>query len=599
MVNINKTDWDLTPILKSEDQDLIDEELAKIKEAYLTFTTKWKNREDYLRSPKILKQALDEYENLSKNYGASGNPGYYYSLRFYIDQTDPEVKAKKNKIEETEKQVINELQFFTLNIGKIPSVKQEKFLSSPELKDYKHSLENIFESAKHMLSEPEEKIITLKENTSHDIWEDLTANLLVKQEREVLLEDNSTKKQNFSEIDNLLHSPNKKVRESAAKAFNQILDQYVEVAETEINAILSNKKVNDVLRKFPRPDSARHLEDDIQTSTVDTLVKTISNNFHVPKRFYKLKAQLLKLDKIPYSERAAPYGENHKKYPYQEAIDLVHKTFQNLSPQFSEILERFIEKNQIDAFPKKGKHNGAFCIDYLQTQPTYVMLNHADSLNDVTIIAHEMGHAIHKELMNAKQNALNAGTPKSTAEVASTFMEDFVLQELLKEATEEEKLSIMIEKLDGDMSSIFRQTAFYNFETELHNNFRKQGYLSKEEIGELFKKHMDSYMGDAIDTSESPNWWIYVPHFRYFFYVYSYTAGLLISKALQSKVKQNPEFIEKVKDFLSAGTSDSPKNIFLNLGIDITKEEFWLSGIKEISNLLTETENLAKKLGKI
>lgn len=599
MIKVNKTDWDLTPILKSEDQDLIDKELAKIKEAYLTFTTKWKNREDYLASPEILKQALDEYEILSKNYGASGNPGYYYSLRFYIDQTDPEVKAKKNKIEETEKQVINDIQFFTLNMGKIPSAKQEKFLSSPELKDYKHFLENIFESAKHMLSEPEEKIITLKENTSHDIWENLTANLLVKQEREVLLEDNSTKKQNFSEIDNLLHSPNKKVRESAARAFNQILDQYAEVAETEINAILSNKKVNDVLRKFPRPDSARHLEDDIQTSTVDTIIKTISNNFHVPKRFYKLKAQLLKLDKIPYSERDAPYGENHKKYPYQEAIDLVHKSFQNLNPQFSEILERFIKKNQIDAFPKKGKHNGAFCTDYLQTQPTYVLLNHTDTLNDVTIIAHEMGHAIHKELMNAKQNALNAGTPKSTAEVASTFMEDFVLQELVKEATEEEKLSIMIEKLDGNMSSIFRQTAFYNFETELHNNFRKQGYLSKEEIGELFKKHMDSYMGDAIDTSESPNWWIYVPHFRYFFYVYSYTSGLLISKALQSKVKQNPEFIEKVKDFLSAGTSDSPKNIFLNLGIDITKNEFWLSGIKEISTLLTEAENLAKKLGKI
>ena len=158
---------------------------------------------------------------------------------------------------------------------------------------------------------------------------------------------------------------------------------------------------------------------------------------------------------------------------------------------------------------------------------------------------------------------------------------------------------ILMEKLNGEIASIFRQTAFYNFETQLHGEFRKKGYLSKENIGELFKEHMSSYLGEFVDTSSSDNWWIYVPHFRYIFYVYSYVSGELISKSLQSKVKQNPKFIEKVKEFLSAGTSDSPKNIFLNLGIDISKKDFWLQGLNEIESLLNETENLARKLKKI
>ena len=125
--------------------------------------------------------------------------------------------------------------------------------------------------------------------------------------------------------------------------------------------------------------------------------------------------------------------------------------------------------------------------------------------------------------------------------------------------------------------------ACYRFEQELHQEFRNKGYLSKEEIGALFQKHMAAYMGDAVEQSEgSENWWVYWSHIRYFFYVYSYASGLLISKSLQSGVKRDPAFINKVKEFLSAGLSDSPKNIFARLGIDITDRQFWNRGLDEV-----------------
>jgi oligoendopeptidase F len=179
-------------------------------------------------------------------------------------------------------------------------------------------------------------------------------------------------------------------------------------------------------------------------------------------------------------------------------------------------------------------------------------------------------------------------------------MEDFVLQEILRTSDDEARLSVMMMKLNDDVSTIFRQVACYRFEQEFHGAFRQKGYLSKEEIGTLFRNHMEAYMGNSVEQSPgSENWWVYWSHIRYFFYVYSYASGLLISKSLQNSVKSDPRFISKVKDFLSAGSSDSPKNIFLNLGVDIADGKFWDAGLDEVEELLRETTQLARKLGKL
>src|SRR5690606_34227717 len=149
---------------------------------------------------------------------------------------------------------------------------------------------------------------------------------------------------------------------------------------------------------------------------------------------------------------------------------------------------KFVNEGLIDVYPRKGKRGGAFCAHHNKTLPTYILLNHTDKLRDVTTLAHESGHGINNEMMRKKQNSLNFSTPLSTAEVASTFMEDFVLTEVLKENEEDEelRLGIMMMKLDDEISTIFRQIACINFERELHQKFREIGYLSKEAIGEMF-----------------------------------------------------------------------------------------------------------------
>ena len=592
--------WNLAHLFENDEDSRIEKKRKFVEQKSYAFINTWKGRTDYLRDPALLKKALDEYEAWKKSYGSEGDEGYYFWLRTSQNQNDPVLKAKFNLIEQFSKKIQNDIQFFYLRIAKIPARLQKKFIQYPGLKEYRHYLERLFAESKYLLSEPEEKIMNLKSPSSYANWVKMTSSFLAKEERSVISENGQKGMKPFSEIASLMNSGQKKVRDSAAKAFNDILKKHVDVAEAEINAVLANKKVDDELRGLSRPDLARHISDDIDPEIVDTLIKTVSDRFDISSRFYDLKARLLKVRKLQYHERNVEYGTISRKYSYQDSLKLIIKVFTNLDQMFARILDGFIRNGQFDVYPRKGKSGGAFCAHNLISQPTYILLNHTDRLNDVLTLAHELGHGINNELIRGKQNSLNFGTPISTAEVASTFMEDFVLQEIVRKADDELRLSIMMMRLNDEVSTIFRQVACYRFEQDLHDQFRQKGYLSKEDIGRLFRKHMASYMGDSVEQSPgSDNWWIYWGHIRSFFYVYSYASGLLISKSLQNSVKKEPRFIEKVKEFLSAGLSDSPKNIFLRLGINITDKGFWNKGIEEVETLLSETIHLAVKLGKI
>lgn len=624
-IHLSKTEWDLTVFFDGDDDPRMAEKRAVVLDRNTAFIKKWKNRDDYLTDPEVLRRALEEYEALLKHWGTGGDEERYFDLRSAQDEDSPILKAKQAKIEEFSRKLSNEIQFFELSIAKIPKERRQIFLDYQGLRPYRHYLEIIFAAAAHLLSDQEERIMTLKSGPALDQWVRMTSGFLAREAR-VVPGTHQDDKKSISNILHLLDHADKAVRDSAARVFNEILAEYVDVAEKELNAILENKKIDDELRGYPRPDSARHRADDIDTEIVDAVIGSVAERFDISRRFYQLKARLLGLPKLQYHERNVPYGAADKEYSFEEAVLLVYRVFQRLDPKFSAILKQFVEDGRIDVYPRKKKHSGAFCSYGLLTHPVYILLNYTGKLRDVITLAHEAGHGINNVLMQERQNALTFGTSLATAEVASTFMEDFIVQELLAEADDELRLSLLVARLNDNVSTIFRQAACYRFEQELHKTFREHGYLSKDEIGRMFQKHMAAYMGDAVEQSAgSENWWVYWNHIRSFFYVYSYVSGLLISKAMQSGVKKDPAFIassdernenmfsfrpsddvnsapsyiEKVKEFLAAGRSDSPQNIFAKLGIDISQKSFWDEGIGEVEKLLRETELLAQKLGKL
>lgn len=590
-----KTEWDYS-ILGEVDFDSAKKELKEYDLLVDKFVEKYSKDKSYLQNEDSLLKALEDYEYLTLS--GEFNSLIYYGLKNSKDQLDTDIKAKLNLLEDLSIKISNKLIFFDLDLGKIPLEKQEIYLKSEKLKPYNHLLKRTFDNAKYLLSEKEEKILTLKSSVSYGNWVDMISTLLSQEEYEFEI-DNKLEKKSFQEIFNLSMNKDKDIRDKAVKVFNLILNKYLDVAEHELNSVLENKKINDELRGFSRSDVSRLLSDDVDIEFVDVLIKAITDNLDVSQKYYELKSKLLKVDKLEYHERNVPYGDIEKKYDIYESIDLVEKTFENLDSEFKNIFQSFFYTGQVDCFPQKGKSSGAFCWTTGYNTKTFVLLNHTNELNEVLTIAHEFGHAINFDL-SKKQNVFNYHAPTSIAEVASTFMEDFVLQELLKESDDELKLSLMMMKLNDDISSIFRQISCYKFELELHSLFREKGYLSKDDIGKLFQKHMSAYMGEFVEQSKgSENWWVYWSHIRNYFYNYSYASGLLISKALQALYKQDVNNMAKIKEFLSAGNKDSPKNILLELGIDISDESFWLKGINEIKSLLNETEELAKKLGKI
>lgn len=594
---IGQASWDFDLLLDKGGEANIAKIRTEAETGSYKFINKWKDRSDFLSDPQVLKDALDEYETWARLYGTNSTEEYYYDLCHAKDQNNAEIKAKLNKASDLSNKIQNDIRFFTLKLAKVAEQKQKEFLANSQLSAYHHFLEGLFDEAKYILTEAEEKILTLEAESAHSSWVRMTEGFISKEEREIKIKGKK-QKMSFEQLLTLCSHQDKKIRDQAGLAFNDVLAKYADIAEAELNAILQNKKIRDELRGYKRPDAARHLSDDIDSSAVDALIEAVSGQFTIPARFYKLKAKLLGQTKLEYHERNVAIGKADKEISYTEAVKLTQKVFAKLDPEFSAIYHRFNTAGQFDVYPHQGKHGGAFCASGLLSHPTYILLNHTDRLNDVLTIAHEVGHGINNELQRQKQNALNFGSPLSTAEVASTFMEDFVLEEILKtETSDEARLSLAVMKLNADVSSIFRQIACYRFEQELHQTFRAKGYLSKIEIGKMFLKHMKSYMGPAVEQSTgSQNWWIYWSHIRSFFYVYSYSSGLLISKALQNKVKKDPTFISKVKYFLGAGMSQSPKDIFAEMGINITDKKFWEDGLKRINDQLKETEKLAKKL---
>jgi oligoendopeptidase F len=594
-----QSQWNYAPLLTDGTEDF-SALRTKIQELTDEFVKRYREDKAYLTDPKALKEALDILEKRGRSYAGGGNETYYYGLREAIDQADPIIKGKEKQATDFAIKIANEVNFFEIELSKVPVEKQQEFITSPLLADYKHYLERLFAEAKYILTEQEERIMSLEWGTSYGDWVDMTERFLGKEERSILTSSGKRKKKTFTEILSMIDNEDKKIRDDAAVKFNDILAKNADSAEAELNAILQYKKISDEIRGFTFPQESRLLGDDMPFESVKQMSESVTSHFDIAARYYELKAKLFKLTKLSYHERSLEFGEERKTYTVDEAFSLVHEVLGKLHPRFGEIMDKFVREGSYDVFPSKGKTSGAFCAEGLISQPTYILLNFTGKIMDVFTIAHETGHGINFELMRETQNAFNIGTSLGTAEVASTFMEDFAMQRLLETADDTLRLTLQMQKLNEDISTIFRQIALYNFESELHPLFREKGFLTKEEIGKLFQKHMSSYMGEYVELSEgSQNWWIYWSHIRNFFYVYSYANGLLISKALQAGVKKDPKFADQVVEFLSTGRSLSPYDTFKKMGININEKSFWESGIQEISDLLDDTWKLAERLGKI
>ncbi len=581
-----KTKWDLSLFYKNEKDPKIEKEIRDIEKATVAFEKKYKNS-DYTSSPKKLQSALDDYVILLEIFSRS-KAGYYFAYRKSLNSNDNLAQAHATKIDNKITLLGNKIIFFTLNISKIPKSKHKALLANKILKPYSYFLKKIFDNAKYLLSEKEEQIVDLLSNTSYSMWISGQDKLLSSQ----LVEFKGLKIP-ISKAGSMISELPKSDRDVLYSKINKIHKSISHFAESEINAVYNFKKVLDERRGYKKPYSASILSYENEEIDIENLVSLVTKNFHISKRFFRLHAKLLKLDKLKPSDRGVKIGQIKKKFTFDQSVSMVGKIFSKVGKKYGEIFYKLVNSGHVDVFPRMGKTGGAYCSSSHNT-PTFILLNHTDDLRSLETLAHEMGHAVHSELSKS-QPILYENYTMSSAEVASTFFEQVVLAEIESEFSESEKIILLHNRILGDIATIFMQIACFNFELELHNSIRQNGQLSKEEIARLLSEHFKSILGDVFDISEDDGYFfVKWSHIRHFFYVYTYAYGQIISRAFFENWKKDPKFIEKIDKFLSAGGSKSPKEIFKDAGIDISNMKFFQSGLESIEKDIERLEKMTK-----
>ncbi len=372
-------------------------------------------------------------------------------------------------------------------------------------------------------------------------------------------------------------------------------ERHAPIAENELNAVLLNQKINDELRGYARPYSATVLGNENTDREVEALVAAVTKRFDISHRYYALKAKLFKENQLLYPDKNASFGKE-AKVPFGEAVQTLREVFTALHPEYRAVLDRMLALGQVDAFPQKGKAGGAFCASGVG-QPTMVLLNHVDDTRSLSTFAHEMGHAIHSE--RAKTQApLYEGYSTAVAETASTLFENLVFESLLGTLSPRAQLAALHEKLGDEVAAIMRQIAFFNFELELHETVRNEGAMTKEELAAALRRHLQSYLGPKVSVAPEDGYsFVYVPHFRMSFYVYTYAYGSLVSNVIASRWKEDTSYIESIDRFLLAGGSASPERIFNSIGIQTTDPSFFERGLDVLDDKVAQLEKLSRELG--
>ena len=578
--------WDLTLFYDSLDDPRIERDQKQADKRLAAFAKKYRKDKKHLKNAAALAEALAEYEGLIGL--PASRAGYYVSFRKELDVEDKAAEELAAKLDDRATKRGNRILFFALELGKVSKTVQKKFLAAPILKPYHYWLKQFFDNAKYDLSEPEEKVIALLGSVAYDRWLQATDNILNKQTVE-----HEGKTLPFPAAQELIPTLPTADRRALYKKTREITERFGDVAESELNAVYTTKKIQDELRGFKTPADATILSYQNDPKSVRALVEAVAGEAQIAHRFYEVKKKLLKEDALTYADRATQVGKVKTKISFEQAVATVREAFGALKPEYADIFDRLLAGGQVDVYPKEGKSGGAFCSGGVGV-PTMLLLNHVDNLHSLLTLAHEMGHAVHTE-RTKDQRPLYQGHSIATAETASTFFEGVVLHRIMKMLPDAERVVALHDALQDDVSTVFRQIACFRFEEALHAAVRQEGYVPKERIAALMNEHMASYLGPAVGLEPSDGYFfVQWGHIRRFFYVYSYAYGQLVARALHEKLAEDPRFIDKVDGFLAAGESASPDDIFKACGLDTKRPDLFISGLRGVERDLAELERLAK-----
>lgn len=580
--------WDLSEYYDGVDDPKIEKDIKSYEKLSLDFNKKYKGRVSKLDNEEFLKafKSLEKLRNIASKLGG------FAHLNATTDMLNDKATALYQKIEERISNAATNLVFWSLEYNKLSAKKQDELIKA--LPMYAPYLRRVKKYKKYELSEEVEQTLLQKDITSGSAWVRFYEESMARLEYEV-----EGKKYNDAEISKLCTSKDEKVRLKAGKEVNRVVKENAYMISYCYNMIMKDKAIDDEKRGFELPMSSRNLAEEVDDETVDCLANTVKANYkNIAWRFYKLKAKLLGKKKLHYWDRNAPLPiEDDKEYSWKESVKVVLDAYNEFSPKLYKVAKDFFENDWIDVAPKKGKRSGAFCSSPLVEGHPFLMLNFVGQRRDVLTLAHELGHGCHHQLRR-KNGVLNERSRMTTEEVASVFGEMLVFQSMLNKAkSKDEKISLLVMKINDMINTAVRQIAFHFFEKRAHDE-RKLGEVSHERLSQIWVEEMKESLGPDVKIDDSVDYlWGSIGHFFFLpFYVYAYSFADCVVNSLYWLKMQNKvdNFEEKYLELLSKTAIGDYEEIFKPFGINPKNKEFWQNGLNLIAYYIDELEKLMK-----
>jgi oligoendopeptidase F len=587
--------WDLSVFYKSADDPAIDADMQSLSTRFDELATKYKGKVATLDGD----QMADALKELEKVFDQSGRIGSYVSLLYTTDTSNPTYGALYQKITEWDSQQEQKLVFFDLEWNDADDGHVEELLSHPAVAQYRHYLESKRRFKPYQLSEEVEQVLIDKSVTGRSAWTRLFTQIMG-----ALRFEYDGQQLNQSQILSKLYDTDRETRKKTSDSVTAALKSKSMELTYIFNVLAADKAAEDTRRKFASWISSRNLSNKAPDAVVNALVSAVTSNYDIVARHYNLKRKLLGLEELTDYDRYAPLPfKSESEYTWAEAREMVTRSYTAFSPRIGEITERFFNENWIHAALMPNKRSGAFASPAVPSAHPFVFLNYTGKARDVQTLAHELGHGLHMFLSSEAQGLYGLYTPLTTAEMASTFGEMLVFDELMKkEKDKKAQLGMLAGKIEDSFATVFRQVAMNRFEDGMHTARRNEGELSTERLSEIWMETQKAMFDGSVKLTDNYKiWWSYIPHFLSTpGYVYAYAFGELLVLALYNLYqKRGAEFVPQYTEVLAAGDSDYPDRILAKVGVDLLDPAFWSEGLNILRGLVEQEERLAKEVGVI
>ena len=541
-------------------------------------------------SPTMSTSTFHPLLTLSAEIAAESSRLSAYAYLWFSENTkDLAARSFKTKVEERLTALHNRLVFFDLWWQSVDENTARQLMTGTGTLRY--HLETIRRFQPHTLSEPEEKIVNIKNITGrsavHSLYDVVTNSFTF-----TLNVNGKRKTMTREELTSYLRHTQGRMREAAYRELYRVYaDQHDLLGEIYKTLVNDWKAENLQLRRFASPIATRNLGNDIPDDAVACLLRVCRKNAGIFQHYFRIKARLCKIKPMSRYHIYAPHRMEQKSYRYQEAVRMVLDAYRGFSPQFAELAERVVHERHIDARTRPGKIGGAYCYSVVPNMTPYVLLNFTGEARDIATMAHELGHAVHG-MLAARHSIFTFHSTLPLAETASVFGERILSDALMNQERDKKvRQGLLINQLDDIYATVLRQAYFVQFENQAHEMIA-QGATVKD-LAKTYLAEVRQQFGKGITVPDEFQWeWLTIPHlFASPFYCYAYSFGNLLVLALyRTYQKEGMSFVPKYLDLLSTGGSEAPQTILAKVGVDMNSEDFWQSGFDTIREMVNQLE---------